>query len=84
MSFVKFTSLNYRDPVNPTFAYTSYSAEFTLNALAGTTTTPGASATPTANGAIGFTAPGVVSSTIGLGMVISFASFFLGVLAFRL
>ncbi|KIO30164.1 hypothetical protein M407DRAFT_20830 [Tulasnella calospora MUT 4182] len=43
-----------------------------------------ASATAAANGAISATAPGVVSSTIGVGMVMSFASFFLGALAFGL
>ncbi|KAG8950121.1 hypothetical protein FRC04_007976 [Tulasnella sp. 424] len=129
MYFVKFTSLTYKDPANPTFPFTAYSAKFTLNgmtgtfnstvqaqidgvassaaavstpaAAAGTTTTPAAAAKTTAvasaaksaaasasathaNGAISATAPGVVSSTIGFGMVMSFASFFLGALAFGL
>lgn len=125
--FVKFISLNYKDPANPAVPYTSYSAMFNLNgmtgtfnstvqaqisgvasaaaattpaAAAGTTTTAAAakttaagsasaakasaSATAAANGAISATAPGVVSSTIGVGMVMSFASFFLGALAFGL
>lgn len=131
MYFVKFTSLAFKDPANPTFPFTSYSAKFTLNGMTGTfnstvqaqidgvassaaavstpaaaagvTTTPGASAAAKttvvasaaksavasasathANGAISATAPGVVSSTIGFGMVMSFASFFLGALAFGL
>jgi hypothetical protein len=127
--FIKFTSLNYKDPATPTIPYTSYSAKFTLNGMTGTfnstvqaqisgaaasspaATTPVAAATTTgaaaakttaaagssaakasasasasaaANGAFSATAPGVVSSTIGLGMVMSFASFFLGALAFGL
>ncbi|KAG8950119.1 hypothetical protein FRC04_007974 [Tulasnella sp. 424] len=129
MYFVKYTSLNYKDPATPTVPFTAYSAKFTLNgmtgtfnatvqaqidgvassaaavstpaAAAGTTTTPAAAAKTTAvasaaksasasasathaNGAISATAPGVVSSTIGFGMVMSFASFFLGALAFGL
>jgi len=36
MWFIKFTSINYKDPATPTFAFTSFSAKFTLSGMTGT------------------------------------------------
>jgi hypothetical protein len=34
--FIKYTSLSYMDPTNPTYPYTAYSSKFTLNGMTGT------------------------------------------------
>ncbi|KAG9047931.1 hypothetical protein FS837_001188 [Tulasnella sp. UAMH 9824] len=65
-------------------ASTTGAAAAKTTAAASSAAKASASATSSANGAISVTAPGVVSSTIGLGMIMSFASFFLGALAFGL
>ncbi|KAG9024189.1 hypothetical protein FRB95_011961 [Tulasnella sp. JGI-2019a] len=36
MWFIKFTSINYKDPATPQFAFTSFSAKFTLTGMTGT------------------------------------------------
>jgi len=59
--FIKFSSLGYKDPSNPNFAYTSFSAKFTLAGMTGTfNSTVEAEISGAATGA---SSTGVVAST---------------------